>query len=505
MSDNKRVAKNAVALYLRMFISMIVSFYTSRVVLEVLGVDDYGIYNVVGGVTASFVFLNASMAGASSRFITFEIGKGTPQSLKETFSTSILIHMGVSVVILVLSETIGLWFLNHKLDIPQESMTAANIVYQCCVLSLIVSITQVPYNACIIAHEKMNVYAYVEVANVFLKLLVVYLLYIGQYNKLILYGILMLAASIIIALTYRLYCIKNFQECRFRFIYKKNILLPMLTFSGWDFYGNMCVTARNQGTVMLLNIFFGVGVNAASGLASTIYTTVSGFAGNIMTAFRPQIIKNYSRGSLDEFEDSIQNASKFTCLSMIAMSIPVLIETEFILRVWLTETPQYTVSFIRICLIATLLLMFGNPLITGIQATGKMRNISTITGTLYLLNLALSYVGLKLGAHPQWVFISNCIANTIIVLSNLLILHRQCRDFKASSFIITCVKVIIVGVVSYAAVWILTKQIGNDWLKLASSGLLSLIIVGALTFIILMTSEQRNTAKALVQSKLKFK
>ena len=501
MGNNKRVAKNAIALYVRMFISMIVSFYTSRVVLEVLGVDDYGIYNVVGGVTASFVFLNASMAGASSRFITFEIGKGTPQSLKNTFSTSMLIHIGVAVIVLVLAETAGLWFMNYKLDIPQESMPAANVVYQCSVLSLIISITQVPYNACIIAHEKMDVYAYVEIANVFLKLLIVYLLYIGDFNKLILYGILMLGASVIIALTYRLYCVKNFQECRFKFIYKKNILVPMLSFSGWDFYGNMCVTARNQGSIMLLNIFFGVGVNAASGLASTIYTTVSGFAGNIMTAFRPQIIKNYSRGEFDEFEESIQNASKFTCLSMIAMSIPVLIETDFILRVWLTITPEYTVSFIRICLTATLLLMFGTPLITGIQATGKMRHISIITGSLYLLNLAISYIGLKLGGEPQWVFISNCIANVAIVLSNVTILRRQCLTFGAYSFIVICIKVIAVGVAAYFAVLFITNPICNDWVKLLTACILSLITVGLGASAILLNQRQRSAAKAFLKSK----
>ena len=503
MGNNHRVAKNAAALYIRMFISMIVSFYTSRVVLEVLGVDDYGIYNVVGGVTASFVFLNASMAGASSRFITFEIGKGTPESLKETFSTSMIIHIGVGLLVLILAETVGLWFLNCKLDIPQNSMTAANIVYQCSVLSLIISVTQVPYNACIIAHERMNVYAYVEIANVLIKLLIVYLLYIGNFNKLILYGILMLGASVIIALTYRLYCIRNFRECRFKFIYKKDLLVPMLSFSGWDFYGNMCVTARNQGTIMLLNIFFGVGVNAASGLASTIYSTVSGFAGNIMTAFRPQIIKNYSRGNFEDFEQSIQNASKFTCLSMIVMSIPVLIETEFILKVWLTTTPEYTVSFIRICLIATLLLMFGNPLIAGIHATGKMRSISMITGSLYLLNLLLSYIGLKLGGDPQWVFISNCIANSVIVLSNVLILHRQCPSFKTFPFIGTCVKVIIVGVLAYAVVLLLTCRIYNDWIKLLSACLLSLVTVGAGTYSLLLNRSQRSAAWAFVRTKIK--
>ena len=486
-----------------MLISMIVSFYTSRVVLEVLGVDDYGIYNVVGGITASFAFLNASMAGASSRFITFEIGRGSLQSLKETFSSSLIIHIGVCIIVLVLAETIGLWFLNCKLEIPQQSMMAANIVYQCSVLSLIVSITQVPYNACIIAHERMGVYAYIEIANVILKLLIVYLLYIGNFNKLILYGFLMLGSCVIIAMVYRIYCIQNFKECRFILVFKKGILVPMLSFSGWDFYGNMCVTARNQGSVILLNMFFGVGVNAASGLASTIYTTVSGFAGNIMTAFKPQIIKEYSQGNYPEFEKSIINASKFTCLSMIMMSIPVLLDTDFILRIWLTITPEYTVSFIRICLIATLLLMFGNPLITGIHATGKMRYISIVTGSLYLINLLLSYLGLKIEASPQWVFISNCIANTAIVISNMLILHRQCPSFRMIPFMITCAKVLAVGAISFVVVMLVTSVIDNNWMRLLCSCTLSIVAIILSSAVFVLNSGERALAMSFLKARFK--
>lgn len=503
MANNRRVAKNSVALYVRMLISMIVSFYTSRVVLEVLGVDDYGIYNVVGGITASFAFLNASMAGASSRFITFEIGRGSLQSLKETFSSSLIIHIGVCIIVLVLAETIGLWFLNCKLEIPQQSMMAANIVYQCSVLSLIVSITQVPYNACIIAHERMGVYAYIEIANVILKLLIVYLLYIGNFNKLILYGFLMLGSCVIIAMVYRIYCIQNFKECRFILVFKKGILVPMLSFSGWDFYGNMCVTARNQGSVILLNMFFGVGVNAASGLASTIYTTVSGFAGNIMTAFKPQIIKEYSQGNYPEFEKSIINASKFTCLSMIMMSIPVLLDTDFILRIWLTITPEYTVSFIRICLIATLLLMFGNPLITGIHATGKMRYISIVTGSLYLINLLLSYLGLKIEASPQWVFISNCIANTAIVISNMLILHRQCPSFRMIPFMITCAKVLAVGAISFVVVMLVTSVIDNNWMRLLCSCTLSIVAIILSSAVFVLNSGERALAMSFLKARFK--
>lgn len=486
-----------------MFISMVVSFYTSRVVLEVLGVIDYGIYNVVGGVTASFSFLNAAMAGASSRFITFELGKGSDLSLKDTFSSSMIIHIGVCILVLILGETVGLWFVNSKLDIPHQSMYAANVIYQCSLLSLLVGFLQVPYNASIIAHEKMGIYAYVEILNVILKLLIVYILYVGNINKLILYGILILSVSIIIALVYRYYCLHHFKECHFKLVFKKNILIPMLSFSGWDFYGNMCVTARNQGTTILLNIFYGVAVNAASGLAATIYGTVLSFANNIMTAFRPQIIKNYSVENYREFENAIQNASKFTSLALVVLSIPVFIETQFILNLWLTVVPAYTVTFIRICLIAMLFQAFGNSLIAGIHATGKMKLISFLSGSLYLLNLLISYIGLKLGGTPQWVFISNCIMNCILVLANAFILHHQCRYFNPISFILSSIKIIIVSTIAFITIYCITLYIHNDWIKLSLSLVLSIILVLTSAFYFLMTSLQRRQAVTYIKTKLK--
>ncbi len=275
-------------LYARMLLSMAVSLYTSRVVLEVLGVDDYGLYSVTGGVVAMFAFINGSMSGATSRFLTYEMGLGNAERLRDTFNSALLVHIGVAAIILVFAETIGLWFLNCKLSIPEESMTAANWVYQFSIVASLVTITQVPYNACIIAHENMNVYAYIEIANVLMKLGIVYLLVVIGGNKLIIYGILVLVVNIIVASLYRIYCLRKFSESHFRYVFDKSILKPMLSFSGWDLYGNMCVTARTQGIVMLINVFFGVAVNAAASIATTVFSTLSSFASNIIMAFRPQ-------------------------------------------------------------------------------------------------------------------------------------------------------------------------------------------------------------------------
>ena len=298
VENTKRLAKNTIALYFRMLLSMVVSLYTSRIVLNTLGVEDYGIYNVVGGVVAMFGFLNASMSGATARFLSFELGKGNFLRLKKTFSSALIIHIGIALIILIIAETLGLWFLNHKLVIPADRIDAAQWAYQFSILSTLITITQAPYNASIIAHEKMTIYAYVEILNVTLKLLVVYLLVIGNFDKLILYSFFIFTVSTLIALIYRLYCIRHFNECRFHWIWDTSILKPMLSFSGWDLYGNMSVTVKQQGLNMLLNIFWGPLLNSANGVATSVQGAILGFSSNIITAAKPQIIKSYAESNI---------------------------------------------------------------------------------------------------------------------------------------------------------------------------------------------------------------
>ena len=274
-TSNKRIAKNALMLYIRMFISMIVGLYTSRVVLATLGVEDYGIYGVVGGVVSMMGFLNASMSGATSRFLTFELGRGDMKRLADTFSSALIVHIGIAIIVFIVAETVGLWFLCNKLVIPEDRMEAAHWVYQCSILSAMLGITQAPYNASIIAHEKMGVYAYVEILNVTLKLLIVYLLVIGDFDKLKLYAVLVLAVSVLIMLIYRIYCIRMFQETHFHFVWKKDILKPLLSFSGWNLYGNLGNMFQQQGTNFVINFFFGVVMNAAMSVGLTVANTVN--------------------------------------------------------------------------------------------------------------------------------------------------------------------------------------------------------------------------------------
>ena len=309
-SNNKLIAKNTVMLYIRMLLSIIVSLYTSRIVLQTLGVEDYGIYGVVGGIVTMFSFLNSSMAGATSRFLTFEMGKGDEERLKSTFSSALIIHIGIALLVLILAETIGVWFLNNKLVIPEGRMDAAHWVLQFSILGMIVGFTQVPYNATIIAHEKMDIYAYVELVNVFLKLGIVYLLNIGNLDKLVLYAFLVLLVNVIVAIIYRIYCLRHYEECKFKFNFNKDISKSLLSFSLYNLFGNMGVVVNTQGTNFVINMFFGVIYNAAASIGTIVSNVVTGFASNVMTAFRPQITKSYALDDIPQFQSLILWAIK---------------------------------------------------------------------------------------------------------------------------------------------------------------------------------------------------
>ena len=323
-SNNKRIAKNTMMLYIRMLLSVVVSLYTSRVVLEVLGVEDYGIYGVVGGVVAMFSFLNASMAGATSRFLTFEMGKGDAQRLRDTFSSALIIHIGIALVVFVLAETVGLWFLNNKLVIPEARMEAAHWVYQLSILGMAVSVTQVPYNAAIIAHERMEVYAYMELVNVLLKLGIVFLLKIDYFDRLVFYALLVLIVNVLVALTYRVYCVKHYEETQFSLTWDKGILKSMFGFSAWELLGHFGYTFRTQGVNVVLNMFFGVAINAVTNIATTVQNTMLAFSNNVLVAIKPQIIKRYALGKLEDMLNLMTFGIRCNLLLQLAITLPLI-------------------------------------------------------------------------------------------------------------------------------------------------------------------------------------
>ena len=501
-SNNKRIAKNTIMLYIRMFISMLVGLYTSRVVLATLGVEDYGIYGVVGGVVGMMGFLNASMSGATSRFLTFELGKGDKERLAKTFSSALIVHIGIAIVVLILAETVGLWFLCNKLNIPAERMQAAHWVYQLSILSAMFGITQVPYNAAIIAHEKMDVYAYVEILNVSLKLLIVYLLCIGNFDKLILYASLMLAVSILIMMVYRIYAIRQFPEAHFHWIWDKTYLRPLLSFSGWDLYGNACVIARQQGTNFLINIFYGVVYNAASGIATTVQGTISGLAFNIILAFRPQIIKQYAKGNVEDMSKLVGNAVCFTTILFGCMSIPLLLETHYIMKAWLGTIPDKSVIFCQILLIASFLGLLNNIWNTCIHATGKIKEISIFSGTFFLISLPIIYVVFQFKAPVESAYLVFILSIVFVNVSNLLIIKKKIPKLKLNFVFLNYIKVIIVLMASYYITSLFKAQMQETFIRLLVDCFICWIIIFASSFIFILNKKQKKSIISKICPKL---
>lgn len=484
-SSNRRIAKNTLALYVRMFLTMVVGLYTSRVVLATLGVEDYGVYGVVGGITSMLGFLNASMSGATSRFLTFELGRGDKKRLENTFSSAMIVHMGIAAVVLVLAETVGLWFLCHKLVIPPERMTAAHWVYQLSILSSMLAITQVPYNATIIAHENMNVYAYVEILNSVLKLLIVYLLTIGDFDKLILYAVLMLAVSVTVMMTYRIYCVRHYSEAHFHWVWDKTHLKPLLSFSGWDLYGNMSVMVRQQGINFLINMFFGVVFNAASSIATTVNGMVTGFAYNLIQAFRPAIIKEYAAGNIKEMEIMIGNAAKYTVLLFGCMLTPLIFELPFVMELWLGNVPEKAVDFCRLLLIASLFNLINNVIGIGIHATGNIKRISLVTGSLIFACVPFVYLLFEFNFNIDWAYII-LINNTIMVLiTNTIILKIQISEINISKIYKDVLQSILIVSLATIVVWFINMNLPQSFIRMIIEIIINLVVVATFLWFLL--------------------
>lgn len=490
--NTKRIAKNTLMLYVRMLFSMLVSLYTSRVVLNTLGVEDYGIYNVVGGVVGMLGFLNASMSGATSRFLTFELGRGDSIRLKETFSSALIIHVGIALIVFVIAETAGLWFLENKLVIPESRMSAARIVYQLSVFSAMLGITQVPYNATIIAHEKMDVYAYVEILNVCLRLLIVYLLVIGNFDKLILYAVLLFFVSLLIMGIYRFYCIFHYEETKFKFVWDKSILKPMLNFSGWDLYGNISVMFRQQGVNMLMNMFIGPIVNAASAIANSVGGVVMSFVGNVVTAFRPQIIKSYAVKDYDEMFRLINFAVKIVSVLFLMMAIPIIFEMHFILTVWLNIVPEYAADFCRILVITYFFTMITSILNIGIHASGKIFLISFISGTLIWMAVPVIYFLLRNGFHPNWAYYCNGGVSVTVVFVNMCILKYLIHEFSIKNFLINGISgSLVIGTIILFTINYIHMHVEYGWIRFIVVVLTSIIEALTLTFFLLLNKKTR--------------
>lgn len=502
-SSNKRIAKNTLMLYIRMLISMLVGLYTSRVVLQTLGVEDYGIYGVVGGVVSMMGFLNASMSGATSRFITFELGKGDMQRVRDTFSSAMIIHVGIALVVIFLSETVGLWFLCNKLVIPEGRMEAAHWVYQCSIISAAVGITQSPYTAVIMSHEKMDIYAYMELLNVTLKLLIVYLLVIGNFDKLILYSVLSLGVASFMAIIYRFYCIRKFEESHFRWVCNWNLLKPMFVFTGWNIYGKMCNTVRTQGNNFLINMFFGVLLNAATNVASILQGVVEALSTNVISAMGPQIVKSYANNDNARFNFLLNYALKISSVLLSIFVVPMIVCCKEILTLWLVTPPEHSILFSQLVMVSSIFSVMYNSVYWGIFATGKMQNVSTLTGTILLLSVPLLYFLYLFGFEPEWSFILAILCSVLSLVLGVVFLKKQCTDFDSSLFINSIIKTILTILVVYVVVYYTTKAMDTGFYKLTTSFFFSVFLLLIEAYYLLLNPEQRYLLKTSVSNLLK--
>lgn len=475
---------------------MAICLYTSRVVLNTLGVEDYGIYNVVGGVIAMFGFINGSMASATQRYITFALGKGNFGNLQKVFCTALQIHALIAFLIIIIGETVGLWFMYEQMKIPADRIDAAFWVLQCSIMSTVIMILSVPYNADIIAHEKMSAFAYISVLEVVLKLAVVYALLIFSYDKLVLYAFLILVVQIFIRFCYSRYCNKHFEESKYYWIWDKSLFKEMTSFAGWSLFGNLSSVLFGQGLNMLLNVFFGPVVNAARAIAVQAQSAIQQFVGNFQMALNPQITKTYAKGELDEMHKLMFRSARFSFYLLFFLSLPVLFETEQFLTVWLKVVPENTVIFLRIMICISLIFTLSNPLMIANQATGKIRKYQMICGSIQLMILPISYVFLKLNFPAYSVFIVHFIIELITQCIRMMLLKPLIGLTMKDYLFNVYSKVILVVALSVIIPLILHLNMDNTIMRSFLVCILSLLSVLFVAYRVGLSRKEREFIKS---------
>lgn len=414
MSSNNTIAKNTLYLYFRMFFNLGVTLFTSRIVLKTLGVEDFGIYNLVAGFVVMFSFINGSMSAASQRFLNVEIAHGEKKQINKVFCTSMNVHVLVTILILVLGETVGLWFINNQLNIPRDRMYAANWVYQMSLITAIINITRIPYNAIIIAYQRMSIYAYIGIFETIMKLAIVYVLVLQEWlDKLIIYAILFMVVNILINIMYRLYCRKNFdEESAYHWHYDRKLTSEMALFSGWNLFGQLANMGASQGIYMILNIFIGVTVNAAVGIATQVNAAVFSFISNFQTAFNPQITQSYALKEFENHKKLLLFASKFSFFLLAIIGTPILLNTGYVLHLWLGDmVPTFAKEFTQIVILISLIDALAGPFWMSVHATGKIKIYQFIISLILLINLPLAYIMLWQGYSPTDVLTGKLILN----------------------------------------------------------------------------------------------
>lgn len=501
--NSKRIAKNTILLYIRMLVLLLISLYTSRIVLNALGESDYGLYNVVGGIVVLFSVVNGVLTAGTSRFLTYELGTGNKETLRTTFSAAFTLHLLAAGVVLLLSETVGLWFLNTQLVIPPERMVAANWVFQFSVVTCMLTLTQVPYSASIISHERMDIYAWTGLAEGVFKLGVAFLiLYIDFSDKLIAYALLCMLWNAALQFYYRIYCSKNFPESHLTRVKDKAVYKKLLTFSLWDFGGAMGSVVNTQGMSFLLNIFFGLVANAARGIAVQVESALQSFSSNYMTAVKPQIVKSYSIKDYTSFFRLIFESSKYSYFLLLVVTLPVFLECDSILKLWLVNVPENTAIFLKWIMVTHLFRAMSSPVIQGCHATGNIKYLNLYT-LIVLFTLPCAWVAFKLGYPPVTIFIIHGFLRCLCNFIELYVLKKEV-DFSIRSYLKTvmlrCLWVTAL-VVILPTIVIITME--PTFLRLCISTAISILSVGAGVFFLILEKPQREKLLEVAKNRIR--
>ena len=502
-TSNKTIAKNTAFLYVRMLVVMAVSLYTSRVILKVLGAEDYGIYDVVGGIVTIMAFLNGALSASTSRFLTFELGKGDLGKLNNTFSASLTLHIGVALIVLLVGETIGSWFLYEKLVIPEERFNAAFWVYQFSIITTMVNFTLVPYNASLIAHENMSVYAYVGLYEATAKLAIVYLIYLSPIDNLIFYALLLMLNTCAIQIFYRIFTSRKYEECHLRLVKDWQLYKTLLSFSGWDMFGGLAVVCQGQGINILLNMFFGPVANAARAIATQVQGGVQMFVQNFLVAVRPQVVKSYAEENVDRMFSLTFSAAKFAYILMLALILPICFEIDFILQLWLGGlAPSETKSFIVIILIIYLMETYHMASLMSYHAIGKIKLGNIVGGTLMISALPLSYVVLKMGAPAYSVFVAIFVVNFIQMFWGWIIVHRY-ENFSYIDLIrkVYVPTILITGIGIIAPLFI-KDVMPQGWLRFVILIVVTEFFILMPSYFIALNKSERNKFRSFLMNKI---
>lgn len=501
--DNKRIAKNTVYLYIRTLVSMIVSLYTSRKILEALGVEDFGIMNVVGGIISLMAFINGSMSVATQRYLTFELGRGSESQYNKVFNIAVYVHAIMALIVFVVAETVGLWFVNTHLNIPESRMVAANWIYQATILSALLGIIQTPYNASVVSHEHMHICAYVGLGETFARLMIVVALLYSPYDRLAVWGFALFAVQLTVSIYYRVYCSRKFDDCRLSFrMWDTALLKSMLGFTGWNMFGTIAWTLKDQGGSVLLNIFGGPMFNAARGVSAQVTGAMRGLIGGFQTAVNPQLTKTYASGDTGVTCSLLCKSSKISFFLMLIVSVPVLFEIDYILGIWLVEVPPMAALFTRLVILESLLDTLGGPMITSLMATGRIKWYQIVVGTILLLNIPVAYLMLRSGSH---------IATPLVVSVVFMILGNAsrfmfCRKMIGLSLRRYIHEVLLpIGMVSVLSLipgLFIQHSLEQGWLRLIITTALSVAVIAATAFSLGLSQAERAFIIGMIRPRL---